>query len=333
MPNPTDHLSHEKPAPHLTSQQVLFEELLVKIAARWAGLPDKPDENPENNLRALWLATLGKPLSVKQLASGDLPALDEAAESRLRELVDQRMSGVPLAHLTGRQSFMGVEMLAGPEAMIPRQETEILGNAALAILKTLVEQRGSAQVIDLCTGSGNLALVLAFRVPGCQVVGVDLSREAVELARRNAGHLGLTGRVQFREGDLFSPLESTDFWGQADMVVCNPPYISSAQVEALPHEIAGFEPRLAFDGGPFGVKILTRLIREAPRFLKPASWLCFEVGLGQGRMMTSMLGKSPKYGQVQTLCDEGGNLRALAALTQVSDDGDQPLGAQNQQPR
>ena len=326
MTSPTDHVSHEKPATHPTSQQALFDELLVKIAARWAGLPDKPDENPENNLRALWLATLGRPLSVKQLA-GDLPALDEAAESRLRELVDQRMSGVPLAHLTGRQSFMGVEMLAGPEAMIPRQETEILGNAALAILKMLVEQRGSAQVIDLCTGSGNLALVLAFHVPRCQVVGVDLSPEAVELARRNAEHLGLADRVQFREGDLFGPLESTDFWGQADMVVCNPPYISSAQVEALPHEIAGFEPRLAFDGGPFGVKILTRLIREAPRFLKPASWLCFEVGLGQGRMMASMLDKSPNYGQVKTLRDDAGNLRALAA--QVSGDGDQPPVARN----
>ena len=330
MLDPTDHLSPEKPSTRLTSQQALFEELLAKIAARWAGLPDKPDENPENNLRALWLATLGKPLSVKQLGSGDLPALDQAAESRLRELVDHRVSDVPLAHLTGRQSFMGVEMLAGPEAMIPRQETEILGDAALAILKKLVEQRGSTQVLDLCTGSGNLALVLAFHVPGCQIVGVDLSPEAVELAKRNAEHLGLTDRVQFREGDLFGPLESADFWGQADLVVCNPPYISSAQVEALPHEISGFEPRLAFDGGPFGVKILTRLIREAPRFLKPASWLCFEVGLGQGRMMASMLDKSPHYGPVQTLCDDGGNLRALAALTRASGDGDQPLVTQNQ---
>lgn len=276
---------------------------------------DKPEETPEGTLRALWFLAAGNQKTVEYAEPTELPTLSEASLNRLEVLVEKRIAGTPLAHLTGRQHFMRIEMLAGPEALIARKETEILTLAALNELKKLVQERGPVKVIDLCTGSGNVALALAYHEPGCQVFGADISPGAIGLARRNAQHLGLTDRVEFREGDLFSPFDNEEFIGQVDMVTCNPPYIASANVERMPDEISRHEPRMAFDGGTFGVTILFRLIREAPRYLKPNSWLCFEVGLGQGKAMASRLEKSENFREVNTYQDNDGNVRVLLAIT------------------
>jgi len=295
-----------------------FNDLLTKLAASWQALPDKPEEALEDILRALWYLAAGDPRCIERAAQAELPLLSETGLVHLNELVEKRMAGVPLAHLTGRQQFMGIEMLAGPEALIPRKETEILGNAALEKLEQLILERGSAVIVDLCTGSGNLALALAHCASQCRVFGSDLSPEAVELARRNARHLNLQDRVEFREGDFFAPFESAEFVGQMDMVVCNPPYISSANVEVMPDEISGHEPRLAFDGGPFGVKFMFRLVRKAHRFLKPGSWLCFEVGLGQGKAMEARSKGAGHYRNVQSVCNAQGQIRAILAQTDAA---------------
>ena len=172
---------------------------------------------------------------------------------------------------------------------------------------------GHARVIDLCTGCGNLALALAYHERNCQVFASDLSSEAIDLAQRNAAHLALQDRVTFWIGDLFAPFDDERFVGQVDMVVCNPPYISSQHVGEMPSEIYDYEPHLAFDGGPFGVSILVKLITEAPRYLKPGGWLCFEVGLGQGELIRRRLERNGAYGDIQTRCDMDGNPRALLA--------------------
>jgi release factor glutamine methyltransferase len=116
------------------------------------------------------------------------------------------------------------------------------------------------------------------------------------------------------QGDLFTPLSAEEFFQSFDMIVCNPPYISSAKVDGLPIETGAHEPRLAFDGGNFGVAILSRLIKEAPRLLKPESWLCFEVGLGQGSYFVRTLGKMTEFGGVETFTDSQGEIRAIAAV-------------------
>ncbi len=268
----------------------LQERLVAELQKLWSPLPDKPGETPESTIQAL-----------VDRSGGD--------EEQLRTLVRRRMEGVPLAHLTGRQLFMGIEMLAGPEALIPRKETEIVCRGALSKLPSDVP----TLVIDVCCGAGNLGLALAMHLPQAQVAGSDLSEDAVGLANRNAAFLGVTDRAWFRAGDLFAAFDSPEFLGKADLVICNPPYISSARVEQMPREIAAFEPRLAFDGGPFGVKILTRLVREAHRFLKPGGWLAFEVGLGQGPAMRKILETSPNYRDVESLADAGGETRALLA--------------------
>lgn len=291
----------------------LYEEELQRITKTLSFLPDKPEETPESTLRALWFKAAGRPLSAEAAMAGSLPDLDDGARSRLTGLLERRLSGVPLAHLTERQRFVGLEMLAGPGALVPRRETELLARKAVDLAREAAATLGKVRVIDVCTGSGNVALAVAHHVPQAQVFAADLSEEAVELARRNARHLGLEARVEFRAGDLLAPFDEPPFHGSIDVLTCNPPYISSAKVEQMHGEISKHEPRLAFDGGAFGVNILMRLLQDAPKYLKPGAWLAFEVGLGQGPAMAKRLEKVPGVTRVSPLADAHGDVRALSA--------------------
>jgi release factor glutamine methyltransferase len=292
-----------------------YQTLLDRLSASLAPQPDKPDESPESTLRALWSVAAGRPLSAGGAARATPEDLDDAGLAKLAAFVDRRLSGVPLAHLTGRQRFMDLELLAGTGALIPRAETEILGRAALAAARAFADARGSIALLDVCTGVGNLAVALAVHEPRAIVFASDLSPEAVALARANAEHLGVAARVRIAEGDMFAPFQSAAYIGAFDVVTCNPPYISSAKVGAMDPEISGHEPRLAFDGGAFGVTILTRLIREAPEFLKPDSALCFEVGRGQASAIARMLERSAAYRTIEPLADDSGETRAFIART------------------
>jgi release factor glutamine methyltransferase len=296
-----------------------------RLADMQAALPvhaDKPDETPEATLRVLWHLAAGCALSVVSAASLRLPALNDAAVAHLDALIAQRLSGQPLAHLSQRQHFMGLDMLVGPQALIPRLETEQLGRVALSLLQGIPQPI----VLDLCTGCGNLALALAHHAPQAQVMGADLCGAAIALAQRNAQHLGLSHGVDFRVGDLFEPFQALGLRGQIDLVVCNPPYISSAKVNSLQPEIHRHEPRLAFDGGPLGVNVLHRLLRDAPLFLRPGGWLALEVGRGQGESVLRRLRaktdplfpESPVFETVMSASDAAGDIRVVMARRAVT---------------
>jgi release factor glutamine methyltransferase len=291
----------------------LYEELLSKLAHNFRALPDKPEETAESTLRALFSAAAGQSRSVVLAGALPLAELDGAGEKKLRTLVDQRLAGTPLAHITGRQHFMDLELLAGPEALVPRKETEILGNAALELLRDLVRQRGAATVVDVCTGSGNLAVALASHEPAATIYAADISHDAVALARRNVAYLKLGNRVIVERGDLLAPFDMPILLGKVDLLTCNPPYISSAKVTSMDDEIILHEPREAFDGGPFGVRILQRLIREAARFLRPGGWLVFELGLGQGPPFIQRMQKEGRFRELRPVSDAEGQVRVIAA--------------------
>ena len=290
-----------------------YRSLLSRLSTSLVPQPDKPEETPEATLRALHSAAAGHPRSARNDRGPFEEELDDEGVARLVHLVERRLSGIPLAYLTGRQHFMGLELLAGEGALIPRRETEILGRAAVDAAKSLADARGAVTVLDICTGGGNIAVAVAVHEPRTTVFASDISPAAVELARANARHLGVEGRVQLRLGDLFEPFQSDPFLGKVDLVTCNPPYISSAKVSLMSPEVSRHEPRLAFDGGAFGITILTRLIHEAPRFLRSESFLCFEVGHGQGRAVARMLERAGEYRDVKPLADESGEIRAFLA--------------------
>jgi release factor glutamine methyltransferase len=281
---------------------------------RLQGLPtlaDKPEENPRSTLYALWHLAAGRPVSVQVATNMALDALASDQLQRLDNLIAQRLAGTPLAHLTGRQRFMDLELLAGPEALIPRAETELLGRAALSVLRA--RSGAILRVADACTGAGNLAVGLAHHEPRSLVWAIDLSLDAVTLARRNVEQTRLHERVQVLQGDLLEPLRHCIEPQSLDLIVCNPPYISSARVDSLASEIACYEPRLAFDGGPFGVRILQRLMREAPHFLRPSGHLAFEVGAGQGKAVLERLRTQSDYVRIDPVTDALGEVRAFVA--------------------
>ena len=288
----------------------LYSDLLGEVQGFFEPQADKPEETPAAVLRALWFSAAGTPVSAGAVDDSPLPAIDDAGVERLKSLIARKREGVPLAHITGRQSFLGMELLAGPAALIPRVETEILGRAAL----NLLGGRSAPLVIDVCTGCGTLALAYARHVPQARVLAADLSPEAVDLARRNAAFTGLAGRVEFFSGDLFAPFEGMGLEGRCDLVSCNPPYITSAKVPKLAAEISAHEPKLAFDGGAMGLSILTRLFKEAPRFLKPGGALAFEMGLGQGPLLQKRLERLEWVERVSPHHDDQGEIRALVAF-------------------
>lgn len=290
-----------------------FNAALARLADRWTPLEDKPEETLDGTVRALWFAAAGDPHPVRDVAYLSLPALDENAYARLESLVDRRGTGEPLAYLTGRQRFAGIELLAAPGALIPRVETELLARTAIDKLRSMPLVDGRRRALDLCTGSGNVALAIASQVSDAVVDGCDLSTDAIAIAQRNATFTRLADRARFATGDLFAPVDDDAHAHVYSLVTCNPPYISSGKVSAMRAEIAEHEPRLAFDGGRFGLDVLLRTIKEAPRFLVPGGWLCIEIGRGQGSFALDRLQRSGVYTACTGFDDAAGATRVVAA--------------------
>ena len=291
----------------------VFDKLLTILESQLKILPDKPEETPESALRTLWHFSNNQPLSCAAAVEIPLTNLGPEGLDTLTQLVDRRVKGDPLAYIVGRQRFMGLELLSDPSALIPRRETELLANVCLEHIQEISKSTKSPLVLDHFTGSGNLPLCFADRYRQAKVYGADISEEAINLARANTEKLGLNDIAEFRLGDLFSPFEDDEFIGNFDLISGAPPYISSAKVPEMADEISNHEPSLAFEAGPFGVSLFTRLIKESPRFLRSGGWLAFEVGLGQGKSMCSMLERNKNYESVQGIKDEAGDIRVVAA--------------------
>jgi release factor glutamine methyltransferase len=194
------------------------------------------------------------------------------------------------------QRFMDIDLAIAPGALVPRAETELLGQTALQILQA----RGDHQrAIDMCCGSGNLACGVAAAIDDVQIWASDLTDETVQLAARNVARLVLSSRVQVHQGDLFAALADRGLEGTIDVIICNPPYISTARLAGDRAYLLEHEPREAFDGGPYGLSIHQRVMKEGLPFLKPDGWLLFEIGLGQEKQLEQLFRRSKAYHPVQ----------------------------------
>jgi release factor glutamine methyltransferase len=223
------------------------------------------------------------------------------------------------AYERGQVTFMGVELTVARGALVPREETELLGETALGLLFEHEHQlMGGPRIIDMCCGSGNLACALAMRLPGASVWASDLTDGCVAVARRNVARLGLVGRVAVHQGDLFASLIGRGLEGSADMIVCNPPYISEKRLSGDRAELLACEPREAFDGGPYGLSIHQRVIRDALAYLRPGGWLLFEFGLGQERQLELLFGRSKAYESTRLVQNARGEPRVIIGRKRVS---------------
>ena len=291
----------------------VYEAALRRVEEQIRLLKDKPEESAHTTLDALWFAAAGMPVSAAETKGKDRPPLQAVQQVELHRLIDLRMTGVPLAHITGRQQFMGLEMLAGPEALIPRKETELLAEQAVNILQTGRWEGRQPHVIDLCTGAGNLAVVLALAHPEARIFASDISPDCLLLTRKNLQMHKVSDRVETVLGNLLEPFRREELYNRIDLITCNPPYISSSKVAGMESEISEHEPVLAFDGGPFGIAIINRLVQEAPKFLRPGGWLAFEVGLGQGAAIDKRIEKKQIYTKFIPVLDKENNIRVLLA--------------------
>ena len=209
--------------------------------------------------------------------------VDAEAAARYRELLDRRAGHEPIQYILGWEEFRGLRLTVTPEVLIPRPETEGLVERALELLTG----HQGAVVADVGTGSGAIACALAAARPDLELLAVDQSLGALAVASDNVRALGLASRVRLVAGDLFGPLASLG--GSLDMVVATPPYLPAMTLASLPAEVARFEPRLALDGGPDGMRVLRRLIAEAPAFLRPGGWLVMEIGEEQAGALASLM--------------------------------------------
>lgn len=217
----------------------------------------------------------------------------------------------------GRAHFMGIELHVGGGVLVPRAETELLGRAAVAALRERRPDGTPPRVIDMCCGCGNLACAIATLVPDAQVWACDLTAPATEMARRNLEHLGLASRVNLAQGDLFAPLAGLGLEGRVDVVVCNPPYISTSRLARDRAALLEHEPREAFDGGPYGLSVHQRVLKEAQPFLRAGGSLMFELGDGQGKQVAMLFGRARAYEDVRALEDSAGKVRVVAARTRL----------------
>jgi len=228
---------------------------------------------------------LGAVLGIDELALYLEPQrpVDAEATARFHAVVERRATHEPVQHLLGYEEFRGLRIVVTPDVLIPRPETEGLVERALELLA----DRAGAIVADIGTGSGAIACALASARADLEVLAVDRSLGALSVASENVRGLGLAARVRLLAGDLFGPLGSLG--GSLDMIVANPPYLPSGIIPTLPVEVERFEPHLALDGGPDGLRVLRRLVAEAPRFLRPGAWLVTEIGEEQAGPLASLM--------------------------------------------
>lgn len=204
----------------------------------------------------------------------------EKEEKLFNKIVEEKLSGKPLAHIIGEAEFMGRLFCVGPTVLIPRPETEELVEDSV---KNLTGAQPS-RILDLCSGSGCIAITLAFKFPAAEVIGADISPQALEVARKNAANMNLGERVKFLQSDLFENIK-----GEFDFIISNPPYIPTAIIETLSPEVRN-EPRLALDGGPDGLDIVRKIITNAGAYLKSGGLLALEIGCAQSEKVLKFFG-------------------------------------------
>ena len=278
------------------------------LAAATVRLADAGVDSPRNDAEVLAAHVLDVRRGALLLAS-----MEAEQVRRYEELVDERASRVPLQHLTGVAGFRHLDLAVGPGVFVPRPETELLAGWGLSTLTDTPGTSGSPVVVDLCAGSGAIALSIANEFPQATVYAVERSEYAVAWARRNADTRAAAGDtpITLVHADATGPRTLAELDGTVDLVVTNPPYVPDGAIVA--REVAEHDPGEALWGGPDGLDVVRALVRRAARLLKPGGHLGIEHADSQGTAVPQVLRQAGGWTGIEDHVDLGGRDRFTTA--------------------
>jgi len=239
------------------------------------------------------------------LVHGDMPVEDDKAE-RYMELISKRAAREPLAYILGEQEFMGLDFTVSEDVLIPNQDTEVLVEEALRYVSE------GMRILDLCTGSGCIALSILNYSNGTTAVATDISEKALEIAGKNAERLGLQDRYTAHHADLYElkgALGDAEL-GKFDIIVSNPPYIPTKVIDTLEPEVRVHEPFIALDGKEDGLFFYRKIVENVDKYLLSNGWLLMEIGYDQGESVKALM-ENKGFKEVEIVKDLGGNDRVV----------------------
>lgn len=233
-------------------------------------------------------------------------------------LLKTHLAGKPLAYLTGKKEFMSLDFIVRKTVLIPRPETELLVEEALRLLTTFSETAspsGRFVILDIGTGCGNIAVSVArlTSTRRLKILALDISSEALRIARRNARLHGVGNRITFVHGNLFKAFNRFYLKGKVQLILSNPPYVSKSEYAKLSPSIRRYEPRRALYAGRTGLEFHQRIIKETPDYLKPGGYLLLEMGLGQAKPLQQILANNGYFDNIKVLRDYQGIKRVIIA--------------------
>ncbi|MEX0828914.1 MAG: peptide chain release factor N(5)-glutamine methyltransferase [Nitrospirales bacterium] len=284
--------------PSSRSASQLYREAVDRLSL--AGIANAKRE-------ALWIIEEALGLNRLQIHAYGEDLLDTEHYQRAHSLIERRAGQEPLQYVLGSQEFCGLNMMVNPGVLIPRPESELLVEEAIALLGA----HWQPVILDVGTGSGCLAICMARALPRARVIASDRSLSALQVARANALNHGMDSRIFWLAGDLLAPLLSSGLAGKVTAIIANLPYISHDEWERLSPDVKDFEPRLALDGGPDGLDVYRRLLEEAPNVLASEGRLLMEIGIGQADRLCQEVAASASFEVINVQPDSQGIPRMI----------------------
>ncbi|RKD30882.1 peptide chain release factor N(5)-glutamine methyltransferase [Thermohalobacter berrensis] len=238
---------------------------------------------------------------------------NESVDNFLK-LIDRRKQGYPLQYILKKQEFMGLDFCIEEGVLIPRQDTEVLVEKIINIVNNgHFKDRKVINIVDIGVGSGAISLSLVHYLEKAHVYSIDIDNKAIEITRKNSVRLGLEDKITLLKGNLFSPLTPLNLENKIDIIVSNPPYIPSQDIDTLQVEVAKYEPRKALDGGIDGLDFYRKIIPESIKYLRKDGVLAFEIGYNQGNEVANLIKESGSFKGVEVIKDLAGLDRAVLA--------------------
>jgi release factor glutamine methyltransferase len=292
--------------PAQASARPASEAWTIARVLRWAADDFRKRNNPSPRLDAELLLAHALGADRVRLVLDSERELSAEELGRYRALIQRRRSGEPIAYILGRREFYGLSFVVDRRALVPRPDTEPLVEVALERTRA---RSMHGRALDLCTGSGCVAVSFAKQRPTWRVTATDIAAETAELAWENARRLGVVFTLDVRVGDLFAPVAGRRF----ELITANPPYVPSGDIAGLDADVRDFEPRLALDGGKDGLDLVRAIVASAPAFLAPDGVLAVEIGHDQGPR-TRELFERAGYRDVTLRRDYGSRDRVVSGL-------------------